>query len=264
MIRRVARHIVSGKGASHREYESYVFCLSTGRVGTQTLASLGSLAPSVAAFHEPKPLAFGLSRAAFEDGRGVILKAAVAAIRDVQPPKLEKVYLETSPQLTFLAHCLLEVFPPSQFIHVVRHPLAVVQSGVRRGWYLNHPNDRWRLQPASGVHAARWMHYSQAEKIMALWTVTNTWIDNFCSGLPDSRWCRLKSEEIFAGENRALSTFFQQLRTEPPSCIRLNRVLRKKLNRQRSGGPMTLTGAETASLREICGPLALAYGYRLD
>ena len=42
-----------------------VFFLSTGRVGTQTFASLLRLADNVFAYHEPRPNLYGLSRTSY-------------------------------------------------------------------------------------------------------------------------------------------------------------------------------------------------------
>src|SRR5262245_11018067 len=86
------------------------WCLSTGRVGSQTLAALGALATGVRSVHEPTPLLYGLSRIAYEAGDSALENAAlVEAVRASRIDSLKQLtchYIETSPQTTFLGPVL--------------------------------------------------------------------------------------------------------------------------------------------------------------
>ena len=116
------------------KFEQHTWCLSTGRVGTSTLAALGELMPGVCSLHEPRPLLFGLGKQAYESDKNQ--KASSAIVAGIEACRRElkglsqTVYLETSPQVTFLARQLKQVFPNSRFVHVVRNPVDVVRSGM--------------------------------------------------------------------------------------------------------------------------------------
>jgi len=93
--------------------EEYIWCLSTGRVGTQTLSALGKLIPNVLSKHEPNPKLFGLGKYAYEDFSDQshdILCEAIKACRSHVTGLNQTIYLESSPQVTFLARQLYDTF----------------------------------------------------------------------------------------------------------------------------------------------------------
>lgn len=236
--------LVSGKRGSlasrQAEVSRYVWCLSTGRVGTKTLAALGALAGEIDARHEPKPLLYGLGRMAYlADGNEEVhevLREALGACRSPVGVYQHNICLETSPQGTFLAGQLKELFSQSRFIHIVRHPGSVIRSGMRRGWYNGHDHDRWRITPRTGTAAAdSWERWSILEKNAWLWAETNRWIRSFLETLPREERLVIRSEDLFKGDEVVVRDFYEQLGAAVPSKQKLEKVLGKTLNRQKTG-----------------------------
>ena len=243
------------------------WCLSTGRVGTQTVAALAGLAPGIDAVHEPAPHLFGLSKQAYvsavetrpaDDPLRAALRAGVEACRS-QEQLAGKRYLETSPQGTFVAPLLLELFPESRFIHIVRDPVEVIRSGMRRGWYDGHAYDAWRIVPRPRPTLDKaWDLMTVFEKNTWNWTATNRWILEFVETLPEDRWCRLTSDQLFADDPEAISTLFDFLEVPTPSPSARRSVLGQVLNAQRTGDfPQADDWAEgqLAAVELMAGPL---------
>lgn len=243
------------------------WCLSTGRVGTQTLAALGELAAGTRAVHEPAPHLFGLGQIAFQwcgeqAPRNPAARDALRAGVEACRPEAElagRRYLETSPQVTFVAPFLLELYPESRFLHVVRHPREVIRSGMRRRWYDGHPYDRWRIQPRPGSEAAaRWEHWSAFEKNLWNWQATNEWIADFLDTVPADRWLRLPSDRLFEGDPVALAALFDFLQAPLPTAAARQAVLGQVLNAQKTGSfPASgdWSAAQGEAVDSIAGPL---------
>jgi len=220
-----------------------VFVLSTGRVGTQTLAALCSLAPNVFAYHEPQPLLYRLSRCAYdwhEDTTAkIVLKDAFLSMRqDLIQRSLsyKRGYVETSPQVTFLAPAILEAIPDVRFIHLVRDPHDVVRSGMRRKWYEGHAADINRITPRSdNPYQKDWANMSAFRKNVWLWTETNRWILNFTTKIPKEQTILIHSEDIFNGNIQALDNIFHLLNSPLPSQKRIKKIIGKTLNAQKEG-----------------------------
>lgn len=249
------------------EVKQYVWCLSTGRVGTKTLAVLANMSEQVEARHEPEPQLYGLSKQAYEhEGAEAreILGAAVKACRPPVQAEGAEVYFESSPQATFLAAVLRDLFSGSRFVHLVRHPGAILRSGMRRGWYAGHRNDCWRLVPQSGEAAASWPEWSLLEKNAWLWAETNRWIEDFLATLPAGAGLRLRSEDLFEAQPEALEAFFDHLGVTQPSSAEVEKVLGKKLNRQQSGAFPKFadwTDEQRLAVEPHVGQLMQEYGY---
>ena len=223
-----------------REVGRYAWCLSTGRVGTKTLAALGALNGEVDARHEPSPSLYGLGRVAYdrrgEEAAGEVIREALSACRPPVRAEQFNVSLETSPQVTFLAEQLRDLFPGSRFVHVIRHPGAVLRSGMRRRWYDGHSHDRWRLVPTEGSAAATdWDRWSRCEKNAWLWAETNRWILEFLEKLSPEEYVTIRSEDLFEGQEEAVNAFFGCLGVSPPPAPVVAKVLGRKLNRQTAG-----------------------------
>ncbi len=220
-----------------------VFVLSTGRVGTQTLAALCSLAPNVLAYHEPKPYLYKLSRCAYdlhEDKMArIALKEAFLSMRQALMQRslfYKRGYVETSPQMTFLAPAILEAIPDVRFIHLVRDPHDVVRSGMRRKWYEGHAADINRISPRSdSPYQKDWANMSAFRKNIWLWTETNRWILNFTTKIPKEQTILIHSEDIFTGNRQTLDNIFHLLNSPLPSQKRIKKILGKTLNAQTEG-----------------------------
>jgi hypothetical protein len=220
-----------------------IFVLSTGRVGTKTLAALAGLANRIVAFHEPTPILYGLSALYYCNEKNnvndrIFAEAFLTARRERIRYALSfnKSYVETSPQLTFLAPAIRIAVPQARFIHVVREPKAFIRSGMRRGWYVSHPMDNTRLKPIIDSNSFKlWHQWKPFEKICWIWKETNLWIDQFLKSLPEEKKLFLHSEDIFNNKREVIKKLFDFLNAQTPSDKKIKKILSKKLNAQSSG-----------------------------
>jgi hypothetical protein len=251
-----------------------LFVLSTGRVGTKTLAALIGLARNVFSYHEPRPLLYGLSKLSYEysdnaDVSKVLQEAFFVTRQELMKRSLDcdMGYVESSPQVTFLAPFILKIVPNVRFIHLVRDPRDVVRSGMRRKWYEGHGADKTRIIPRPDSSAGReWESYSAFKKNLWLWNETNSWILKFTSGVPAERILLLHSEKIFGAREETLRKLFTFVGSSLPPGRKIAHVLGKKLNQQKTG---TFPESEVWSnemqcdLFKIAGPTAQSLGYKL-
>lgn len=257
-----------GDGSALAASESWVWCLSTGRVGTQTLAALADLGEGVDGQHEPKPHLFGLSKASYEVGDDPAARRVLSeSLRLLRSDHSRgRIYVETSPQVTFLAPFLKEVFPKSRFIHVIRDPAAVVRSGMRRNWFDGNSYDDVRIVPQEGQAREGWDAFSVLEKNAWLWAETNRWICEFMKTVPAGEGLKLRSEEIFEGRQSAVDEFFEALGVPVPNQAEVERVLGQRLNQQTSGEFPSVgewSEAELEILQRQAGVMAESLGYPL-
>jgi hypothetical protein len=251
-----------------------LFVLSTGRVGTATLAALLGLAKNIFTYHEPEPLLYGLSKLSYEysdntDVSKVLQEAFFVARHELMERSLDygMGYIESSPQATFLAPYIQKVVPDVRFIHLVRDPRDVVRSGMRRKWYEGHGADKTRIIPRPGSSAGReWESYSAFKKNLWLWNETNSWILQFTSGVPAERILLLRSEDVFGASEEAIKKLFTFIGSSLPPGRKIAHVLGKKLNQQKTG---TFPESEIWSdemqgdLLKITGRTAQSLGYTL-
>lgn len=251
-----------------------VFVLSTGRVGTQTLAALFDEAPNVIAHHEPQPELFGLSKLSYKHSDNKLMyevlgEAFLTARRELLDYSLDchKGYIETSPQGTFLAPVILETLSNVRFIHMVREPQSVITSGMRRKWYDGHPYDNTRIVPRPESPMSReWNTLDAFKKNVWLWTETNRWILEFLSRLPDTQKLLVHAEDVFSGDEHTMGKLFALMGASSPPKRKVLRVLGKKLNVQKRGAfpePYTWSEAMRSDLRAIAGKTAKDLGYPL-
>ncbi len=251
-----------------------LFVLSTGRVGTQSLAALLDLSPKIRAHHEPRPKLFGLSRLAYiHEGapavREVLQEAFLAARADLilESFACQYVYAETSPQATFLAPTIWQTCPSARFIHLVRHPASVVRSGMRRKWYQGQADDATRITPRpTDPFYKQWATLSPLEKNIWLWAETNRWILSFLEQLPPERRLFIQSESLFAGDKATIQALFAFAQTPLPAPKSVRTVLAKRLNAQSQGQfpPLEEWPQEwRQQLQRIAGEVATRLGYTL-
>ena len=251
-----------------------VFVLSTGRVGTQTLAALFDVAPNIIAHHEPQPELFGLSKLSYKHSDNKLMdevlgEAFLTARRELLDYSLacRKGYVETGPQATFLAPVIFETLSNVRFIHMVREPQSVIISGMRRKWYDGHPYDNTRIVPRPESPMSReWNALDAFKKNVWLWTETNRWILDFLSRLPDNHKLLVHAEDVFAGDEDTMGKLFTLIGASPPSKRKILRVLGKKLNVQKRGAfpePHTWSEAMHSDLRTMAGKTAKDLGYPL-
>lgn len=251
-----------------------VFVLSTGRVGTQTLAALFGLASNVFAYHEPSPILYGLSKLSYENTQNIlasqILKEVfLTARRELLDYSLYcgRGYVESSPQTTFLAPVIREALPSARFIHLVRDPRHVLRSGIRRRWYAGHPADKTRIVPDPSSEAGtQWDSYNTFQKNLWLWTETNKWIIQFSESLLAERILLVHSEDLFNAHKPTIKQLFAFVGASIPSFRKIERVLGKKLNAQKKGTfpqPSDWSQAMNDDLLARAGETAKKLGYDL-
>lgn len=249
-----------------------IFVLSTGRVGTKTLAALAGLSRHVIALHEPIPKLYALSSLYYRCNTGtfhdeVFAEAFLTARREIFRYALSfgRGYVETSPQVTFLAPVIRIAVPNARFIHIVRDPKNFVRSGMRRGWYFNHPMDNTRLKPIHQSDDYRcWNQWETVEKIFWLWKETNVWINRFMQSVPTEKKLFLHSENIFLNKEEDINKFFDFLNVPKPPDKRIKKILSKKLNAQKSGDFQEISdwpNELNTKFYRIVGESAKQFGY---
>lgn len=176
---------------------SPVFFLSTGRAGTLFFTGLLQEDPSLLVEHEPEPALVAQSRVLYETvapdandeallrlGGQVFLVARQRLL--AQGLAQRRTYIETNNRITFFAPALLALFPRARFVHLHRHPVAFVRSGLARQWYTGrHPHDVGRIVPRPGTpEAAAWASWTDIERIAWLWAETGNYIERFLAQVP--------------------------------------------------------------------------------
>lgn len=237
-MREISRFLT---GAKWRNTDC-VFVLSTGRTGTATLAELLDLSPEIEAYHEPPPNMIKERQSAFHEVASnpdkyvrIFVRARSGLI--AQASLRNKMYAETSARLTFFAPVISQTCPNAKFIHLVRHPGAVVRSGMRRGWYdKNSRLNRYRIYPAhEDPFFAEWEMSSAFEKICWYWNAYNTFALRFRTTIPAERSLLLKAEDLFEGGMKTMRGLFDFLQVECPSQNYIEKILGEKMNRQVKG-----------------------------
>lgn len=162
-----------------------VFFLSTGRAGTAWFSKLISKDKSVKVLHNPAPnlalqgkLAFQyLSEKDVSDTHSTLLKEIYLAGRENDLRysfKTQRRIMETNNGISFFAPVLAELFPDAKFVHLVRHPLEFIESGLKRNYYTNSVEDSRRLNADDFFNSQD--HATQISKIAWLWFTTNDFI----------------------------------------------------------------------------------------
>ncbi len=249
-----------------------VFVLSTGRVGTMSLARLLKLANNIYATHEPYPKLYKLSKACYQVSNELseLSESVFWSVReDIIKKSLNmgRGYIETSPQGTFLAPIILRSIPSVRFIHLIRHPADVVTSGMRRNWYGGHHADSTRITPAtdSKFHYS-WSESSQFEKNAWLWMETNRWILEFLSSVPDRQKITIRAESLYSISIDEINKVFKFVGADMPLKKSILKVMSKKYNQQTKGSHPRFkdwSPREIEQLRRISGELASSLGYEI-
>ena len=197
----------------------------------------------VSSFHEPAPKLYGLGKVLYEAGPSeAVQQVAMASFTVLRGDLLKdalcnrSAYIETSPQVTFLAPAIKTLYPQARFIHLVRKPGEVVRSAMRRQWYQGNRADQTRIVPRKGsAFAISWEQWSPLQKNYWLWAETNRWIAFFMEDLPQGSGVRMMSSALFSGDPGSLAQLYESLNRPVPSYRNIDRVLRQKLNAQETG-----------------------------
>lgn len=216
-----------------------LFVLSTGRTGTTTLARILDLPDPIDAHHEPPPeLLEERKRARWEIGgnerkyRHIFARARGAPL--LRTVWRRQLYAETSPRLTYFAPVIADLLPKAQFIFLHRDPVGVVRSGMKRGWYVDHPADYARVRPVEGERFFdQWETMSPFAKICWYWSACNEFALEFRTHADSSRVLEVRASELFCGA--AVPRIFEFLDLPLPADEDVNGILEEKLNAQREG-----------------------------
>lgn len=179
-----------------------VFVLSTGRAGTRFLYELLRKSGEVRAYHELLPELRYHSQEAYNKGlsksREITAMFDAARYEFIRNAYIErKVYVELNPGITFFAFQIAHLFPKAKFVHLHRHPLEFIESGLSRNWYdTGSIIEEGRLRCGK---AGYWEALSQPEKIALLWKETNKFIEGVKELFSD-RFITLSSNDVFKSE----------------------------------------------------------------
>lgn len=252
-----------------------IFVLSTGRAGTKTLSALLNSSPEYTVYHEPKPKLYRLGKAYYEQKKSSVeeqlFQEAFSLARSLLFESSLKIgcgYIETSPQVTFLAKIVHDLMPSSKFIHLVRDPREVVRSGMRRNWFNNPEYDQNRITPIrDSVCQIDWENSTEFEKNVWLWAETNAWIMNFISNIKSERVIRIFSNDLFNAKDDAINNLFDFIKREKPSSKHIDNVIMKKLNSQQKGEfPVSEKWSTDMNqkLQKIAGGTIKALGFNIN
>jgi len=230
-----AARLLAGRGYRHARC---LVVLSTGRVGTDTLAHLLDLSPGVRAYHEPRPLLVAERLDAYhhidEDPDRFARIFIEARSRRLASAWLAgKLYAETSARLTFFAPVIAEMLPQARFLFLHRHPGDVVRSGMRRGWYDHHPNDAFRLYPGDDDPVrSEWDAWDPFTKICWYWHAYNDFSLRFVRHIDPLRVMSLRSEQLFDASSGAASQIFDFIGEPAPPQEQIETQLASRHNAQ--------------------------------
>ncbi len=272
-----SRQVIHGRRFG--ESNPCVFILSTGRVGTETLASLFNVAGSVFSHHEGSPRLSSLGKLVYQNFHEIMkdpLKQEILS-QSFLTTRLDsflfsetsgKGYVETGPNATFLAPIIIKAIPGVKFIHLIRDPRAVVTSGMRRKWYDGCLTDTNRIVPRKASKAsADWENLSPFKKNIWLWNETNQWIHDMISSLDEKRKLFIRAEDIFSGKEETMRLLFDFVGSSKPPWKKIHKILGKKLNAQNSGKfmePSNWTKDMTKDLLATAGSSAEKFGYDIS
>lgn len=272
LLRRSAQKLQRYRASMESGGDSPLFVLSTGRVGSKTLAAMFGLSRELVAEHEPAPKLFGLSRLAYEmvgdKTAERCLREAFAAAREEQLASARSrgaAYVETSPQVTFLAPFIHQLLPNAKFLHIARHPAHVVRSGMRRLWYSGNRADKSRIVPRKGAAAFEaWPQYGAFQKNVWLWTETNRWVLEFLEDVSAERKITVRAEDVFFGDETVIAELFTFAGVNVPKRGAIRKVLAKRMNEQKAGEfptPAEWTTTMWEELAAVAGPVMKMLGY---
>ncbi|MEX2286731.1 MAG: sulfotransferase [Planctomycetaceae bacterium] len=268
--RHLVRHVVGRPGWRAARC---CFVPSTGRTGSRTLTSLLDLSPQVRAFHEPAPQLLAESRQAFseifKDPQQFARIFAAAKSTEIGIARLKgQLYAETSNRLTFFAPVIARLLPNSLFIHLHRHPVDVVRSGMRRGWYCNHPWDAHRIAPGPGDAAfAAWPGWDAFAKTCWYWSIINEFALDAQEQIAPERWLTVQFDEFMDVESEAWRRIFEFLDVPAPAHANVAEVFGRRENGQQEGDFPHLSEwnqRQKDTLLRIAGETMHKLGYSLE
>jgi formylglycine-generating enzyme required for sulfatase activity len=249
-----------------------LFVLSTGRAGSTTLSRLLALSPEVQACDEPRPELLPERKAAYgqvwEDRRPFESIFGVNRSKPIALARLRrKIYAETSCRLTYFAPAIASAMPYARFVHLHRHPADVIRTGLERGWYSRHRNDRFRLEPVAGDPACElWPTWEPFAKICWYWQACHRFALRFKSSSGMGKVLTLPSSQLFDASTGAYLRVFRHLGIESPPQSEVMELLRQRRRATTSEGASIPAFEDwndemRSRLQEIAGETMAILGY---
>ena len=178
------------------------FILTTGRSGSKSIAEYLSSSPELICLHEPEPVLI-------EEATQYIYgnyshDQMVELLRSTRPLRIDgREYGESNQKLSFVIPAILEAFPDSKFIWLVRDGRDVVNSTFSFGWYdlSIMPDSHWQSHLIQGpkvgdIDEYQWDKMDTFGKCCWYWSFTNKCIKKELSLIDQSRWKLIKLEDI--------------------------------------------------------------------
>ncbi len=178
------------------------FFLSTGRCRTHWITTILAEQRNILPLHNPEISFLEEGRIIYEsltnstETEKKLILQLVSQARDaiwLNCAKRDIQFVETNNRITFAAPFLIDLIPHSKFVHVTRHPVDFIISGMNRDWYKGNSHDLGRIVMND---SAKWEKLSQTQKIAWLWLETNMFILQSISGLSSDRVFSLQSENL--------------------------------------------------------------------
>lgn len=271
-IKNAARRIILERA---RAKLNCLFVLSTGRVGTEAMTHLLALSPDIYAEHEPSPQFLEETLNSFYDessqkdfGRYYLNSRLISAAHKSQLRRAlfrGRVLAETSNRLTYVAHHLSIYLPRSKFIFLHRDPAEVIRSAMRRSYYVNHPWDRYRIEPKPDDPIfQKWGDFSSFQKCCWYYAAVNEFALDFIEKIPVERCFVLSSQALFDAESETVASLFSWIGAREPSSSDVEALMGRKINSQETGVFSSWddwSDEEKAQMIELCGPVAQRLGY---
>jgi len=228
-----------------------------------------NLSPRIRAFHEPPPVSALTSRTAFQEVLSepqkyvdLYTKLRAGPIGGFHRQGL--IYAETN-NLVFFAPIIAQLLPNAKFVFVHRHAAEYVRSGMRRGWYVDHVWDKYRLEPsASDPLRPQWNQWEPFDKICWFWKAANTFFLDFVQSMPADRTRTIRFDDLVTPGSGEYRKFFEILDLPSPGAAEAEGLLDKRVNEQKQGEFPTYpnwTNEQRQRLIEIAGPTMAKLGY---
>lgn len=246
-----------------------VFFLSTGRCGTKWFSELFKKNKQNAVFHQPiptldrqSPLIYQLIKNGSLNNEKIedLIREMIFSGREQHfryTYKTGKRYIETNNYITFFAPVLHTIFPDAKFVHLTRHPVPFIKSGINRSYYKAGSSDSRRITPVSGENI--FDRYSQIQKIAWLWNETNLFIEEFAN-YSKANIFHFNFNNLTVDNVYTLSEFLN-IDVEHKDIVKL---IPQKINKQKSvSSSLNLNSDDMVAVDSICSSLMQKYNYKL-
>ncbi len=250
-------------GGVGRTSRRHAFVLSTGRTGTQFLATHFAQKPNTVAVHEPRPswrlrLLSGArleGMATDEELAGHLRALRQSVLNDAS----SDIYVESNPFLYGFAAAIPEVFGNAVVVHIVRDPRHYVRSAIDHGnahgikHAFNHHVPFWTARADRSDETA---NVTPLERLAIYWRDINTLIS---STADPQHYLVVRFEDLFGSLgpiNEIEQALGAKLTTEMAA---LGTRMNQSPTRKQDWEDWELE--EVRTLDRICGPMMSDFGY---